>query len=192
MAFRKDHSVCKWHLHHPNLPPLLWPQSYIQTRNPSSPKPMEPETNSSKEHVTGMVYGPNTSTKAKGSLNPPQKCWSCAGAKDYVLESGQGAEHISFWRYGWVFEIKHKQIKNVTLIHCCCISLHAMWTKLHPMSKPHSLHIFPDLVVNCTPTTPQQIQPQQEDQNTEPTCAQLFPRSQQSIIQTRCTKTRPQ
>ena len=72
MAFRKDHSVCKWHLHHPNLPPLLRHKATSKPETYPHPKPMEPETNSSKEHVTGMVYGPNTSTKAKGSLNPPR------------------------------------------------------------------------------------------------------------------------
>jgi len=107
---------------------------------------MEPETNSSKEHVTGMVYGPNTSTKAKGSLNPPRSVEAVLERKITVYTrkwARQGAEHISFWGDGWVFEIKNKQRKNVTLIHCCCISLHAMCScELNYIQCPSLIHFI--------------------------------------------------
>lgn len=63
-----------------------------------------------------------------------------------------------------------------------------MWTTSNAQAS--FLSFLTLVLVNCTPLSLQQIQPQLEDQNPEPTCTAI-PHSQQSIIQTQCINTRP-
>ena len=107
------------------------------------PKPMEPKTNSSKEHVTGMVYGPNTSIKAKGSLNPPRSVEAVLEQKITVYTrkwTRQGAEHISFRGYGWVFEIKNKQRKKSH--SSIAAAYHYMPCELNYIQCPSLIHFI--------------------------------------------------